>query len=577
MTVEELLENSNGVLPASAWRLASDFAFDDIEQIKAVAAHPLWADQLCRDCIDHFRMHPIEGLSETTAWQLYLYGRALCKLSFETNVAEVLTSAMAQAQALGDQALMLAIYRQITYQRFMSDHNLLEDFPIRPQIQTESSNQQESTLTELWSQYYELYYAKVDLESPPSADEQAQYDQLAEAFAKAGDWIGVYQICLKLEFWYNTALKGNSEYGNRLLKLAADHAERNGSNLMAIKILAMLSFSLCESHQYDQALKEVNAALAIVHHDTDFESIRWSNIWGNCAVAFAANGKFADANTMIHKSANHVAAMNRPLLKLSVSIDNLSVLAKQYPFADFEFIRTSLDELYLDLMQQQDKRESLDYSLAQVQQSDRERRLAESKRMELEALVKMRTAELHMEVRKRRELEQLALKRAYVCPLTNLPNRQWLQFEFPDTIQDDQPLHLFFIDLNDFKSINDIHGHFAGDIALKTIAEKLGRVSESFGGTAVRLGGDEFIVIVQGELDVDTAKNQMEKQLNQPIKAANTTHTVGASIGYAQGDNAADYRDPLKLDQLIRTADASMYAVKKSRQNNVTKIPDKKA
>ncbi|NVK29537.1 MAG: GGDEF domain-containing protein [Gammaproteobacteria bacterium] len=577
MTVDKLLANDNRVLPASARRLARDFAFDDIEQIKAVAAHPLWADQLCRDCIDHFRKYPIEGLSETTAWQLYLYGRALCKLSFETNVAEVLTSAMAQAQALGDQALMLAIYRQITYQRFMSDHNLLEDFPIRPQIQSGSFNPLESTLTELWGQFYELYYTKIDLESPPSAAEQAKYDRLAEAFANTGDWVGVYQICLKLEYWYNTALRGKSEYGNRLLKLAAEHAMGTGSNLMSIKLLSLLSFSLCESHRYEQALKEVNIALSIVHQDPDFESIRWSNIWGNCAVAFAANGKFADANTMIHKSSSHVAAMNRPLLKLSVAIDNLSVLAKQYPFADFTFIRTTLDELYLVLMQQQNKRESLDYSLAQVQQSDRERRLAESKRMELEALVKMRTAELHMEVKKRRELEQLALKRAYLCPLTNLPNRQWLQFEFPETIQDDLPLHLFFIDLNDFKSINDIHGHFAGDIALKSIAAKLAEVSNRFGGKAVRVGGDEFIVLVQGTLDVEAAKTQMEQQLNQPIRAANSTHIVGASIGYAQGNIAADYRDPLKLDQLIRNADASMYAVKKSRQNNVTKIPDKKA
>jgi len=119
---------------------------------------------------------------------------------------------------------------------------------------------------------------------------------------------------------------------------------------------------------------------------------------------------------------------------------------------------------------------------------------------------------------------------------------------------------LLFIDLNDFKAINDTHGHSAGDLVLSIVAERLRQASRS-GDVVARLGGDEFTILLQGAniAALDTLVLRIQQNLQPAIDLrGGHTVTVTASIGVAcwhalKTDNA---------DELLDAADKMMYAIK---------------
>jgi len=123
---------------------------------------------------------------------------------------------------------------------------------------------------------------------------------------------------------------------------------------------------------------------------------------------------------------------------------------------------------------------------------------------------------------------------------------------------------LLYLDLDDFKPINDTYGHEAGDIALRSVAERLRDcVRES--DTVARLGGDEFILLVNDALDEAAAATVAEKviaALTRPLPIDGCTQRIGASIGIVlyprHGEDA---------DTLIRHADAAMYGAKRLGKN----------
>lgn len=120
---------------------------------------------------------------------------------------------------------------------------------------------------------------------------------------------------------------------------------------------------------------------------------------------------------------------------------------------------------------------------------------------------------------------------------------------------------LLFIDLDDFKAVNDDHGHAVGDAVLQAVA---GRLRECIRGedTAARIGGDEFLVILGGLADARAAAVVAENigsALARPFAVADLELQLGASIGIAVfPDHTGD------VDAMRRVADQAMYQVKKS-------------
>jgi diguanylate cyclase (GGDEF)-like protein/PAS domain S-box-containing protein len=121
---------------------------------------------------------------------------------------------------------------------------------------------------------------------------------------------------------------------------------------------------------------------------------------------------------------------------------------------------------------------------------------------------------------------------------------------------------VLFIDLDDFKSVNDRHGHVAGDRLLKTVATRLGRVA---GGTDLvgRLGGDEFLMVVRTEADIDEVTHVakcVSDALAAPVRLGHEWTVPKASIGVAY----ATPSDNLDADLLVSAADTAMYEGKRS-------------
>lgn len=160
---------------------------------------------------------------------------------------------------------------------------------------------------------------------------------------------------------------------------------------------------------------------------------------------------------------------------------------------------------------------------------------------------------------------------AYQDALTGLPNRRVLEdrlsFAIAFAKRHDGYLALMFLDLDHFKIVNDTYGHDAGDILLKEVAKRLKHcVRET--DTVIRVGGDEFIVILTELASPENAKAVAEKIIDavgQPVTLVEGTVTVGVSIGIAaEQGKAAD------TNALIQQADAAMYAAKEAGRNNFT-------
>lgn len=144
--------------------------------------------------------------------------------------------------------------------------------------------------------------------------------------------------------------------------------------------------------------------------------------------------------------------------------------------------------------------------------------------------------------------------------LTKLPNRVLLQekflFALASAKRHEQKLGLLYLDLNDFKPINDNYGHIIGDIILQEIATRIAScVRET--DMAARIGGDEFVILLIDISDQNTCQimsNKLKKLIAQPVLIENTSHQVKASIGIAiypeHGDN---------FDKLLHYSDLAMY------------------
>ncbi len=158
---------------------------------------------------------------------------------------------------------------------------------------------------------------------------------------------------------------------------------------------------------------------------------------------------------------------------------------------------------------------------------------------------------------------------AHFDALTNLPNRvllaDRLQLAMAQAQRRGQQLAVVYLDLDGFKSINDRHGHEAGDQVLITIALRMKQALRE-GDTLARLGGDEFVALLIDLEDMSASVPMLARLLStaaQPIQWSDLSLQVSASMGVTFYPQAHD----IDAGQLLRQADQAMYQAKMTGKN----------
>lgn len=157
---------------------------------------------------------------------------------------------------------------------------------------------------------------------------------------------------------------------------------------------------------------------------------------------------------------------------------------------------------------------------------------------------------------------------AFIDALTNLPNRRYFDEFIKRTAskarRDKFTLGLLYIDLDEFKPINDVHGHHIGDLVLQTISNRISSTLRTEDLLA-RIGGDEFVLTVFPVLNVaylETLANRVLEVSSQPIFINELSLQLSASIGISFNQT-----DVFNEKDLIKLADEAMYQAKKQGRN----------
>jgi diguanylate cyclase (GGDEF)-like protein/PAS domain S-box-containing protein len=169
------------------------------------------------------------------------------------------------------------------------------------------------------------------------------------------------------------------------------------------------------------------------------------------------------------------------------------------------------------------------------------------------------------DISERKTFEEQLAHQAFHDPVTNLANRALFVERVRHAIgrarREDRRLGVMFLDIDDFKTINDSLGHGAGDSALIDVAKRLSNSIRS-SDTAARFGGDEFVVLLEDLDSTDVATEVAERvleDLRQPLAVAGKELVVRGSIGISIMEGSSS----IGADELIRDADAAMYIAKR--------------
>ncbi|NVD71850.1 EAL domain-containing protein [Duganella sp. BJB1802] len=175
----------------------------------------------------------------------------------------------------------------------------------------------------------------------------------------------------------------------------------------------------------------------------------------------------------------------------------------------------------------------------------------------------------------RKQAEEEIRQLAFYDPLTRLPNRRLLVDRLRHAIDSSARTGLIgalmFIDLDNFKMLNDTLGHDQGDVLLRQVAQRLPACVRSV-DTVARLGGDEFVIMLEG-LSADVAEAARKAQaigdavlaaLNQPYQLADRPYHCTPSIGVTL---ISDHQ--LTMDDVLRHADLAMYQAKGAGRNTL--------
>ncbi|WP_051299018.1 putative bifunctional diguanylate cyclase/phosphodiesterase [Marinobacterium litorale] len=174
---------------------------------------------------------------------------------------------------------------------------------------------------------------------------------------------------------------------------------------------------------------------------------------------------------------------------------------------------------------------------------------------------------VHEDVTARREAEQRALFLAFHDQLTELPNRRKLIEKLTEALEDEGAggaVGLLYLDLDNFKTVNDTLGHSEGDELLIITVKRLSNaISDDI--VLARLGGDEFAMLIKGKVTsyvLEELASRLIKVLSQPVELNGTRFQLTASIGISLG--AVGEVEPATL---LRQADLAMYKAKHDGRN----------
>jgi diguanylate cyclase (GGDEF)-like protein/PAS domain S-box-containing protein len=166
----------------------------------------------------------------------------------------------------------------------------------------------------------------------------------------------------------------------------------------------------------------------------------------------------------------------------------------------------------------------------------------------------------YRDVTERKTLEDQLTHQAFHDPLTGLANRALFSDRVNHAMRrrgENRMVSVLFMDLDDFKTINDSLGHVAGDVVLTQVSQRL-RACLRPEDTVARLGGDEFAILLEEAnfTDVGVIAERLLASLQQPFEAGNKQVHIGASMGVAFAGETSD------ADELLRNADVAMYTAK---------------
>ncbi|GAA0551933.1 hypothetical protein GCM10010172_37900 [Paractinoplanes ferrugineus] len=173
------------------------------------------------------------------------------------------------------------------------------------------------------------------------------------------------------------------------------------------------------------------------------------------------------------------------------------------------------------------------------------------------------------DVTEQRRLEEKLTHQAFHDAMTGLANRTLFQDRLEHALargaRDGSLVGVLFIDLDDFKMVNDTHGHAAGDALLTEVAKRIARALRA-DDTASRLGGDEFAALIENVRDpvaVEETATRILTALAEPVvvDGSGLTVTAVASIGITVTPEAAE------ADELLRQADLALYVAKGAGKN----------
>ena len=168
---------------------------------------------------------------------------------------------------------------------------------------------------------------------------------------------------------------------------------------------------------------------------------------------------------------------------------------------------------------------------------------------------------LEQAVRQLETLQHELERKALYDSLTQLANRSLFHNRLEQVLEKGRPgASVLLLDIDEFKAVNDSHGHHAGDQLLRAVADRL-RSCVREGDTAARLGGDEFALLLDrtgGEDDAVAVADRLLRDFETRVEVAGERLSVHISLGIAVGVPGSD--DP---DELLRRADVALYEAKR--------------
>jgi diguanylate cyclase (GGDEF)-like protein/PAS domain S-box-containing protein len=168
------------------------------------------------------------------------------------------------------------------------------------------------------------------------------------------------------------------------------------------------------------------------------------------------------------------------------------------------------------------------------------------------------------DVSERKAFEEQLAHQAFHDPVTHLANRalfnERVRHAVARSLREGMGMAVLFVDLDDFKTVNDSLGHAVGDRVLLEVAQRISG-SVRAADTAARFGGDEFAILLEDVQDMQTAVETGERildSLSRPLGLDESHLVIRASLGIS----IAEPGHPIDADELIRNADAAMYIAK---------------